>query len=273
MLTSGIRLPSLVVSILLHAVLALLLVLNIELLPHKPVPPVANVNIVRTVTVDSAKVDAELERLRDIERKKENELKRREEELKSRIEELRRKTAVAETKRKEEEKRLAEIEKKKDEEQKLREAEEMKAAVLKKKQEEETQKKAEEERKQKEEQKRRENEEQLKNQMEVEQREQDAERLRREQGELDRYKARIKDAIRREFNTSGLPPGLSCILQIRMIPGGEVVAVRVSKPSGNPVFDRRAEVAVSKAAPLPVPENVELFEKMREINLTFAPEP
>jgi len=263
--TSGIRLPSLFVSVLLHAVLALLLVMNFQLLPHKPVKPVQSVSIVKTVTVDSAKVDAELERLRNIEKKKESEQRRREEELKSRLEELRKKTAVVESKRKEEEKRLADIELKK-------EAEEEKAAELKKKTEEEKKKKAEEEKKRKAEQKRKEDEELLKKQMEQEQREQDAERLRGEQRELDLYAARINDAIRREFNTAGLPPGLSCVLQIRMIPGGEVVAVRVSKSSGNPVFDRRAEVAVSKAAPLPVPENARLFEKMREINLTFAPE-
>ena len=271
-MTSGIRLPSLFVSIVLHAVLALLLLSNLQLLPRKTLTPVASVSIVKTVAVDSKQVDAELERLRTVEKKKETEQKRKQEELESRLKELQKKTAVAETKRKQEEKRLAEIEEKKEQEQKEREEEEKKAAELKQKEEDAKKKKAEEEKKQKEEQKRKEAEQALKKQMEQEQGEQEAERLRRDQGEIDRHAARIVDAIRREFNIAGLPPGLSCVLQIRMVPGGEVVAVRVSKSSGNAIFDQRAEVAVSKAAPLPVPGDARLFEKMREINLTFAPE-
>lgn len=273
---SGITLPSLLLSIVLHALLALLLVLNIQLIPHDIARPVQSVSIVKAVTVDSRKVDAELNRLKEIDRKKAAELKKKEEDLKSRLEDLQKKTAVAENRRKEEEKRLTEVQQKKEEQEKAREAEEEKVAELKKKQQDDLERKKKEEtekKKKEEEQKRKADEQALKKQMEDEQHEQDAERLRQEQGELDQYAARIQDAIRREFNTTGLPPGLSCVLEIRMIPGGEVVSVRISKSSGNEVFDQRAEVAVSKAAPLPVPDDAQLFEKMRELHLTFAPEP
>ena len=57
-----------------------------------------------------------------------------------------------------------------------------------------------------------------------------------------------------------------------MIPGGEVVEARITRSSGNSVFDRRAETAMSKASPLPVPDNPRIFAKMREINLVFAPQ-
>jgi len=56
-----------------------------------------------------------------------------------------------------------------------------------------------------------------------------------------------------------------------MIPGGDVVEVRIDKSSGNTLFDSRAEIAVKRASPLPVPENPRIFDKMRVIRLTFAP--
>jgi colicin import membrane protein len=56
-----------------------------------------------------------------------------------------------------------------------------------------------------------------------------------------------------------------------MIPGGDVADARVIKSSGNSVFDSRAEIALKRASPLPVPDNPRIFAKMREIRLTFAP--
>ena len=54
--------------------------------------------------------------------------------------------------------------------------------------------------------------------------------------------------------------------------GGEVVEARVVHSSGNPVFDRQAETAVRKAAPLPVPDEPRLMQQMREFNFVFEPE-
>jgi colicin import membrane protein len=107
--------------------------------------------------------------------------------------------------------------------------------------------------------------------MEAEQREREAEQLRQDDLLLAQYTARINAAIIQNFNLTGLPPGLSCVLRIRMVPGGEVVAVQIATSSGNPVFDQRATDAVTKASPLPAPDDPRLFEKMRDIRLIFKP--
>lgn len=258
---SGITFRSLLLSVALHVVFGALLLLNIELFPRALVPPVQHVKIVRAVKVDDRQVEAELKRLQDIDKQKEAEQKKKEQELAARLEELRKKTDEAERKRKAEEKRLADLEQKKKQEQKERED-----LDRKRRQDEEQKKQAEEEKK------RKEAEEAMKKQVAEEEQRLNEQRLRDEQNVISEYSERIRDAIRQEFNTTGLPDGLYCVLQIRMIPGGEVVEVRIAKSSGNAVFDRRAEVAVGKAAPLPVPGDARLFEKMRELRLTFAPE-
>lgn len=91
--------------------------------------------------------------------------------------------------------------------------------------------------------------------------------------EIDRYVAVIKQQIERSW----LRPGqageqLSCVVQVRLIPGGDVVpgGVSVIKSSGNAAFDRSVEAAVYKAAPLPVPSGP-LFESFRNLRLNFNP--
>jgi len=111
----------------------------------------------------------------------------------------------------------------------------------------------------------------LQKQLTAEQKQHDSEQARRDMSFINQYGERIKRAIRKEFNPIGLPEGLSCVFIIRMIPGGQVVDEHIVKSSGNDIFDRRAETALSKASPLPVPDDPRLFEKMREIRLTFRP--
>jgi colicin import membrane protein len=283
-------------SVILHVVVGALLVVSMDFSPEIAVQPHANVNVLEAVTVDSARVEQEMEKLREQERRKQEEQKRREEEIARQKAEAEKRAAEAEAKRKAEEKRLAELEQKRRKEEEARKAEEQRLAELKKKQEEaerqrkleeekkqkaaeeaerlrkeaEEKKRAEEERKRKEEEerKRKEAEEALKKQIAAEEA---AAQARRDAGVISEYVSRIAAAIQREFNTAGLPPGLSCTLRIRMTPGGEVVAARIEKSSGNAIFDRRAELAVSKASPLPVPEDPRLFERFREINFIFTP--
>ena len=64
---------------------------------------------------------------------------------------------------------------------------------------------------------------------------------------------------------------MSCVIQIRMLAGGQVAEVAIIRSSGNALFDSRAETAVRAASPLPVPDNARLFEKMRNIRFTFEP--
>ena len=50
-----------------------------------------------------------------------------------------------------------------------------------------------------------------------------------------------------------------------------MATVSVQKSSGNEVFDRHAENAVRKSAPLPVPDEPQIFKKMRRISFVFDP--
>lgn len=86
-----------------------------------------------------------------------------------------------------------------------------------------------------------------------------------------KYVARIADSVMQEFNSIGMPPGLSATVQIRTLPSGEVVESFVVKSSGNGVFDLRANNAIKKASPLPVPDDPKIHAMMREVRLTFSP--
>ena len=69
--------------------------------------------------------------------------------------------------------------------------------------------------------------------------------------------------------------GMRAILQIRMLPTGEIVDVSVTESSGDPAFDRSAENAVYSAAPFrelqALPINV-FNENFRSLSLIFQPE-
>ena len=94
---------------------------------------------------------------------------------------------------------------------------------------------------------------------------------RQDQSQLARFTAAILRQVSNNFVAPDFKSGLKCTLLVRMIPGGEVVDARVVKSSGNPTFDRQAELAVRKASPLPVPDEPRLFQQMKEIQFEFDP--
>ena len=271
-------------SLLLHLAAAGLLIVSFDIAPRPIAMPPPSADVVSAVTVDSKQVDAELNRLKDQEKQK------REKELK-RLQNLQDKARQAEKKRKAEEKQRtqeqqrlaalkkqqAEVEKQSkaaEEKKRQAEAERKRAEEAKRKAEMEAQRLADAKRKAEEEQKQKANEEALQKQLAEEEKAHQAAQSLKDQQLLKQYVAYMRDAIRRQFNIVGLPSGLSCVLVIHTIPTGDVVGVEVEKSSGNDVFDRRAEVAVKKAAPLPVPDDANTFERlqMREIRIEFAPQ-
>jgi len=93
------------------------------------------------------------------------------------------------------------------------------------------------------------------------------------QGEVDKYKSLMVQAIASHWIVpEGVDIGATCKLLINLAPGGVVLNVELTKSSGNLALDRSAQAAVLKASPLPVPEEHELFDKVRTINLTVRPE-
>lgn len=271
-----------------HIVLIIVLITEFDWFDTKEEPRKAGVReqVIQASVVDGEALErkkaAELEQIRQAEEKKKKLAlqKEREAEAKKRAEEQRR----AEEKRQAEAKRKAEQDRKakeaaqkarlkKQQEEKARQerqaAERKRQAELKKKQEAEAKKKAEDARKAAELEAKR-KAEAARKAREAELR---ASMLAEQQGrEADRYAAAIQRRIEAAWLRSDvLPPGLSCSLRIRVVPGGEVISAQITKSSGNAAFDRSAEAAVFKASPLPVPEG-DLFERFRDISMEFDPD-
>ena len=62
-------------------------------------------------------------------------------------------------------------------------------------------------------------------------------------------------------------------VRIRVLPGGEVLDITVTKRSGNPTYDSSIERGIRSASPLPVPPaNSELFPQFRELSLNIRHE-
>lgn len=288
-----VKLRSVFLSLSLHIIAAALLVFSFSF--TEPVkPPPAGKNVVNAVAVDKTQVEKELQRLKQEEDQKKLAEQKRLSDLEKKADELKKQ-------RQEEEQKLLDAKKKKEAEQKQREEEQKKLAVLEKqkaelekqrKLEEEKKKQAEEEKRKAEEEKKKLEEEKKKKEAELKRQEEERkqkeaekalqEQLAKEQAEEQRKQdltlqqkiARdIYDKVTKNFNRTGLPDELSCELHVKLLPGGEVIDVSVSKSSGNEIFDRRALTAVQKASPLPVPEELETFERLnlRDITFTFKP--
>jgi colicin import membrane protein len=233
---------------------------------------------VQATVIDAAKVDAEVKKLKLAdenkkkkkinEAKKLDDLKKKRQLEEKRLADLKKKRKAEEAKKlkleKEKKRKAAEAKKRKAAEEKKRKAAEEKklkaAAEKKRKAAAEKKRKAAEAKKRKEAEQRK-REAQLRAEMEAE----------RDATEIELYGARIKEAITEEWlRPIGVGDGLSCTLRIRMAAGGSVIVAQVVRSSGSSAFDRSAEAAVRKADPLPVPSG-RLFEKMRTIDLEFAP--
>ena len=88
------------------------------------------------------------------------------------------------------------------------------------------------------------------------------------------YAAAIRQAIVEAWSR---PPsarlGMQARLRVDLVPSGDLLAVTVLESSGNPAFDRSAEVAVRKVGRFDVPKESRLFEKsFRRFTLLFKPE-
>ncbi|WP_455235161.1 cell envelope integrity protein TolA [Thiogranum longum] len=212
----------------------------------------------------------EEQRLAELQRKKQEEAKRQAEtERKRKAELAAKKKAEAERKRQEEEKRKAEAEA----ERKRQEEEKRKAEAERKRQEEEK-RKAEAERKLKaeEEARRKAAEQEMQARLAAEQERLATQRRSAMQRMIDEYVVYIQEKVQRSWIR---PPSsgseLSCTVEVRLIPSGEVIDATIVRGSGNPAFDRSVEAAVFKASPLPVPPDPEVMEQFRSLRFEFKP--
>lgn len=97
--------------------------------------------------------------------------------------------------------------------------------------------------------------------------------MRQSQGEVNKYKALILQAISEHWIIpTQADKKRYCELMIHLAPGGMVLDVQVTKTSGDPALDSSARAAVLKASPLPVPNDHEAFEAFRRFVLKVKPE-
>jgi colicin import membrane protein len=58
---------------------------------------------------------------------------------------------------------------------------------------------------------------------------------------------------------------------VTLLPGGEVLNVRIKKSSGNPAYDEAVERAVRRARPFEVPAGDAFQRNFREFTMAFRP--
>ncbi len=205
----------------------------------------------------------EKKRQRLAQQRKAEEKKRKQAEAKKRAEQAKRKKAEAAKRKKAEaaKRKKAEAAKRKAEEKKRKQAEAKRKAEEKKRKQAEAKRKAEEKKRKAAEAARKAREAELQAAMEAE----------RNASEIQHFMVLTQQKIIRNWvRLEGMGDGLKATLNVRLAPGGNVIAVNVIKSSGNGAFDRSAVAAVYKADPLPVPDG-KLFEQFRQINFVFDP--
>ena len=89
---------------------------------------------------------------------------------------------------------------------------------------------------------------------------------------VDEYQARIRAKIRRNIV---MPPDVAndarAEFLVTLLPGGTVLNAQRIKSSGNAAYDDAVERAILKSDPLPLPPDVTLFNRFRELDLVFKP--
>jgi colicin import membrane protein len=276
-----------VFAVLLHLGILFFLIFGVDwATPEKPATPKANVVQAHTVEADKlpptvaekqqAEAQKRLKREAEVQRQKIEKQKQEQKQEQKRLAEQKarkekqaaeqKRKAEAEAKRNAENKRLAEAKRKAEAEKKRKadaEAKRKAEAEAKRKAEAEAKRRADEQRRRAEAEAQAERERALQAQIAAEQ----------NSREIDRYVAVIKQQIERSWlKPAASSEGLSCEVQVRLIPGGDVIpgGVSIIRSSGNDAFDRSVETAVYKSAPLPVPSGA-LFESFRVLKLNFKP--
>jgi len=283
-------------ALVLHIVLVSFFVFSFDW--SKKIDPVApEVDVVQAVAVNEQQVLAELEkikadehkrksaeerRVRDLEKKADDAKREREKEQarlkeieRQRQEEQERKKQVeaeskkAEEKRKLEEKRAVEEQRKADDARRRAEEERKKAEDARRKAEEAEKKRKDEERRQREAKEKEEMDRIRQQEMQEEERRLKAASDKAKATALQKHMFLVKAQIERHWNKVGLIKGVSCTVQIRLMPTGQVIGVTLKSSSGDSKFDSTVQDAILRAQPLPMPTDSSLMNEFRNIELEF----
>ncbi|QJR14470.1 energy transducer TonB [Usitatibacter palustris] len=98
--------------------------------------------------------------------------------------------------------------------------------------------------------------------------------LSAKQAEMNLWSDKIRARIRSKANVPDtVPTGTELQVRIKILPGGDVLDVTVTRSSGNKIYDAAIERAIRSAQPLPVPPaDSELFAQFRDLNLNLRHE-
>ncbi len=89
--------------------------------------------------------------------------------------------------------------------------------------------------------------------------------------EMASYLALITGRINRAWiRPSSVRAGLSCVLHVTQVLGGEVTGVQIVSCNGDQAVRESIEAAVYRASPLPTPSNPDLFD--RNLTIRFHPD-
>jgi colicin import membrane protein len=294
-----------VYAVLVHAALLAVLVFSLDwestFHPSKSSKPAP----VQAVVIDAAKLDAEVKRKEALEARKKRDAEaerqrieaekaravaeRQKAEEKKQAEARKqaeaKKKAEAEKKRQAEEKKQAEArkqaeakkkaeaeKKRKEKEEAERKAEEKKQAEARKQAEAKKKAEAEKKRKEKEAAERKAAEKEMQDRLAAEQEHLATQRRSAMQRMIDEYVLYIQEKVQRSWIRPPSGGGeLSCTVEVRLIPSGEVIDAQIVRSSGNSAFDRSVEAAVFKASPLPVPPDPDVMEQFRTLRFEFKP--
>ena len=293
-----------VYAVIVHVLFLSILVFSYDW-SAQPAPSKPKVNIINAVAIDETRVQAEIDKLKkaEAERRKQDddrqqrvreeekrlaELQKKKQQEQQRLKEQQKKREAEEKKAKElaqqkkaEAEKLDKLKKQQQEVEKQRQAEQKRLAELeqqrkaeaerqKKEKEEQARLEAERKRKALEEKKRQEAEKLLQEQMAAEEQ---AERKQQQDREVDKYVEIIRQKVERNWlRPPGATQGMSCVVSVTLIPGGDVLKAQVTRSSGDPIYDRSVETAVLKASPLPLPPDAALFDRFRDLKFVFSPD-
>lgn len=265
-----IRTSHLVLAVVLHVLVLGLLLIGFHCSRKVTPPPIIQAQIVGQPAKplppkpDTSKQEEEQRR-----RQQEAEQRKLEEQKKAQQEEARRKQEQLEAQRKQEQ---LQAQRKAEEQAKLQAQQEARQKAA-----EEAHRKDEAARKAKEEQARRDAEkrkqeqkqaeEQLRQQMAAEQNQREA-AARASATQL--WVQQITDKVTRNWLR---PPGTStdfqCKVQVQLLPGGQVVGVKMLESCGSAILDDSVQRAIYKSDPLPTPDDPAVFQ--RDLTFTFVP--
>ncbi|MCX7137837.1 MAG: energy transducer TonB, partial [Proteobacteria bacterium] len=83
---------------------------------------------------------------------------------------------------------------------------------------------------------------------------------------MERIRARIRKGLIKPQNLKG---NEEAEFNVISLPDGNILDVKLRRPSGNAAYDNAVEKAIVRAQPFPMPPDPQLLKEFRELNLKF----